>query len=56
MPLSRNEIKKRAVAFSRKWENETCKNAEAKSFWDGLFNASQLKGDYTFYNSPSVYW
>lgn len=38
MPLSLNEIKKRAVAFSKEWENETSEDAEAKSFWDGFFH------------------
>ena len=38
MPLSWNEIKMRAVAFSKEWEHETSEDAEAKSFWDGFFN------------------
>lgn len=38
MPLSLNEIKRRATAFSKEWENETSEDAEAKSFWDGFFN------------------
>jgi hypothetical protein len=38
MPLSWNEIKSRAIAFSQEWENETSEDAEAKSFWDGFFN------------------
>jgi len=38
MPLSWNEIKSRAIAFSKTWENETSEDAEAKSFWDGFFN------------------
>lgn len=38
MPLSLNEIKKRAVAFSKEWEHESSEDAEAKSFWDGFFN------------------
>ncbi|HOY94967.1 MAG TPA: class I SAM-dependent DNA methyltransferase [Catalimonadaceae bacterium] len=38
MPLSWNEIKTRAVEFSKEWENETSEDAEAKSFWDGFFN------------------
>lgn len=38
MPLSWNEIKSRAIAFSKAWENETSEDAEAKSFWDGFFN------------------
>lgn len=38
MPLSWNEIKLRATAFSKEWENETSEDAEAKSFWDGFFN------------------
>jgi len=38
MPLSWNEIKSRALAFSKKWENESSEDAEAKSFWDGFFD------------------
>ncbi len=38
MPLSWNEIRSRAVAFSKEWENETSEDAEAKSFWDDFFN------------------
>jgi hypothetical protein len=38
MPLSWNEIKDRALSFSREWADETSENAEAKSFWDAFFN------------------
>ncbi len=38
MPLSWNEIKSRAVVFSKEWEHETREDAEAKSFWDGFFD------------------
>ncbi len=38
MPLSWNEIKDRAIHFSKEWENETSEDAEAKSFWDSFFN------------------
>lgn len=38
MPLSWNEIKNRALAFSKKWEDECSEEAEAKSFWDGFFD------------------
>lgn len=38
MALSWNEIRSRAVAFSKEWENETSEDAEAKSFWDAFFN------------------
>lgn len=38
MPLSWNEIKSRALAFSREWQRESSEDAEAKSFWDGFFN------------------
>jgi len=38
MPLGWNEIKQRAVQFSREWAGETRENAEAKSFWDAFFN------------------
>lgn len=38
MPLSWNEIKDRALAFSREWQHETSEDAEAKSFWDAFFD------------------
>jgi len=38
MPLSWNEIKSRALAFSKEWERECSEDAEAKTFWDGFFN------------------
>ena len=37
MPLSWNEIKSRALAFSREWADERSEDAEAKSFWDAFF-------------------
>ena len=37
MPLSWNEIKSRALAFSRKWQGETSERAEAQSFWNDFF-------------------
>lgn len=37
MPLSWNEIKDRAFAFSREWAGEESEGAESKSFWDGFF-------------------
>jgi len=36
--LSWNEIKNRALAFSKEWADESSEHAEAKSFWDGFFN------------------
>ena len=38
MPLSWNEIKSRAMKFSRDWADEASEDAEAKSFWDAFFN------------------
>lgn len=38
MPLSWNEIKSRAITFSKEWKAESKEDAEAKSFWDGFFN------------------
>lgn len=38
MPLSWNEIKDRALKFSRDWAEETSEDAEAKSFLDAFFN------------------
>ena len=37
MPLSLNEIRDRALAFSKEWADESSEEAEAKSFWDGFF-------------------
>lgn len=38
MPLSWNEIRDRALAFTREWADESSEDAEAKSFWDSFFN------------------
>lgn len=38
MALSWNEIKERAIQFSKEWEKETNEDAEAKSFMDDFFN------------------
>jgi hypothetical protein len=42
MALSWNEIKTRAIQFSKEWENETNENAEAKTFWNEFFNVFGL--------------
>lgn len=36
--LSWNEIRARAIKFSKEWDGETSEHAEAKSFWDGFFD------------------
>jgi len=38
MPLSWNEIKSRAIEFSKEWEGEKSEGAEAQTFWNGFFN------------------
>lgn len=38
MPLSWNEIKDRAIRFSKEWEEVSSEDAEAKTFWDEFFN------------------
>ncbi len=38
MPISWNEIKHRAMDFSREWKDETRERAEAQSFWNDFFN------------------
>ena len=38
MPISWNEIKDRAMVFSREWENESRERAESQSFWNDFFN------------------
>ncbi|MEL7088368.1 MAG: type IIL restriction-modification enzyme MmeI, partial [Planctomycetota bacterium] len=37
MPLSWNEIRQRAVTFSREWADATKENAEAQTFWNEFF-------------------
>src|SRR3979490_1757540 len=37
MPLSWNEIRDRAVAFSREWAEESRERAEAQTFWNEFF-------------------
>ena len=36
-PLSMNEIRARLAAFSERWKDANDEDAEAKSFWDALF-------------------
>ncbi|MDX9765150.1 MAG: hypothetical protein RBT79_09290, partial [Chiayiivirga sp.] len=38
MPLSLNEIRARALAFSGEWAEVTSERAEAQSFWNEFFN------------------
>lgn len=37
MPLSWNEIRSNAIAFSKEWAEDASEDAEAKSFWDDFF-------------------
>lgn len=38
MALSWNEIKNRAISFSKEWEKEEKEHAESQSFWNDFFN------------------
>jgi type II restriction/modification system DNA methylase subunit YeeA len=38
MPLSLNEIRKRATEFSKDWEHVAEERAEAQTFWNNFFN------------------
>ena len=38
MPLSLNEIRKRATEFSNEWQNVADERAEAQTFWNSFFN------------------
>lgn len=38
MPLSWNEIKDRALSFSKEWANVTNEDAEGKPFMEAFFN------------------
>jgi hypothetical protein len=42
MPISWNEIRTRALAFSKEWAAESREHAEAKSFWDDFFRVFGL--------------
>ncbi len=42
MPISWNEIRSRALAFSREWAAESREHAEAKTFWDEFFKVFGL--------------
>ena len=38
MPLSWNEIRHRAIAFSNEWTGVTSERAEKQTFWNEFFN------------------
>src|SRR5579863_9829691 len=38
MPLSWNEIRHRAIAFSKEWTSVTSERAEKQTFWNEFFN------------------
>jgi hypothetical protein len=38
MPISWNEIKHRAMDFSREWDGESRERSETQSFWNDFFN------------------
>ncbi len=63
MPLSWNEIRQNAIAFSREWSEATRERAESQSFWNEFFEVfgvhrrtdasfeepvHNLKGQYNF--------
>ena len=37
MALSWNEIRSRAITFTKEWEDESHENAESQSFWNDFF-------------------
>src|SRR6266540_1518866 len=43
MPISWNEIRHNAVAFSRDWAGESREDAEGKTFWDEFFAIFGIK-------------
>jgi len=49
MPLSWNEIKTRALAFSKEWEHESSEEAETESFCDSYYRfMSSIKGIFSW--------
>ena len=54
MPLSLNEIKDRALAFSREWEGERAECAEAQSYTRKQFRLQNtISPKQIVYNSPN---
>lgn len=43
MPISWNEIRQNAIAFSKDWAEAAREEAEAKSFWDAFFSVFGIK-------------
>jgi hypothetical protein len=43
MPLSWNEVRQRATAFSREWSSATRERAEAQTFWNEFFEVLGLR-------------
>ncbi len=43
MPISWNEIRQNAIAFSKEWATESREHAEAKTFWDEFFRVFGIK-------------
>ena len=43
MPLSLNEIRSRALAFAKEWQDETSERAEAQSFWNDFFHVFGIR-------------
>ena len=43
MPLSWNEIRQHAIAFSKEWEGEKREQAEKQTFWNEFFAAFGIR-------------
>ncbi len=52
MPISWNEIRHNAVAFSKAWADVAREEAEAKSFWDAFFNVFGINCEETNLSLP----
>ncbi len=44
MPVSWNETRSRALAFSKEWADESSEDAEAKAFWGAFFAVFGVTG------------
>jgi len=53
MPISWNEIKNKALAFSKRWEDATREDADAKPFWIDFF---EIFGISNSSSCPSFSW
>ncbi len=54
--LYRNEIRHRAIGFSRDWKGTTSEKSERQTFWNEFFNVSEMNRQTSFEASVKKLW